>query len=76
VSANDWKTKSLEIHVNVRALLVKTFARETSEERGGFAPVPAGMSLAQGLALLDEAGGYAEAGELAAGNSSFVPFGR
>jgi hypothetical protein len=54
VSPTDWKTASLEVHMNVRALLVKTFARETSEERGGFEPVPSGMSLAQGLALLDQ----------------------
>lgn len=54
VSPTDWKTESLEVHMNIRALLVKTFARETSETRGGFAPVPAGMSLAQGLSLLDK----------------------
>lgn len=54
VSATDWKTSALEVHMNVRALLVKTFARETSEARGGFVPVPAGMSLAQGVALLNQ----------------------
>jgi hypothetical protein len=54
VSPTEWKTKSLEVHMNLRALLVKTFARETSETRGGFAPVPAGMSLKQGLALLEQ----------------------
>ena len=54
VSATDWKTESLEVHMNIRALLVKTFARETSEMRGGFVPVPAGMHLAQGLALLNQ----------------------
>ncbi len=54
VSPTDWKTKSLEVHMNIRALLVKNFARETSETRGGFAPVPAGMSLALGLALLEK----------------------
>jgi hypothetical protein len=54
VSATDWKTQSLEVHMNVRALLVKTFARETSEMRGGFVRVPAGMSLKQGLALLNQ----------------------
>jgi hypothetical protein len=54
VSATDWKTESLEVHVNIRALLVKTFARETSEMRGGFMPVPAGMHLAQGMALLNQ----------------------
>jgi hypothetical protein len=53
VSPTDWKTDRIEVHLNGRALLVKTFARETSEVRRGFLPVPAGMSLAQGLALLE-----------------------
>lgn len=53
VSTNDWKTTRLEVHLMGRAL-VKSFAKETSELRGGFAPVPAGMNLAQGLALLQE----------------------
>ena len=61
VSATDWKTESLEVHMNIRALLVKTFARETSEVRGGFVPVPAGMHLAQGLALLNQSQVEAEA---------------
>jgi hypothetical protein len=60
VSATDWKTESLEVHMNIRALLVKTFARETSEVRGGFVPVPAGMHLAQGLALLNQSQVQAE----------------
>jgi hypothetical protein len=55
VSATDWKTERLEVHMNIRALLVKTFARETSEVRGGFAPVPEGLTLVQGLALLNQA---------------------
>jgi hypothetical protein len=62
VSATDWKTESLEVHMNLRALLVKTFARDTSEVRGGFEPVPAGMSLAQGLAVLNRSHGPAETG--------------
>lgn len=53
VSATDWKTERLEIHMNGRALFLKTISRETSEVRGGFAPVPAGMSLAQGAQLLE-----------------------
>ncbi len=53
VSPTEWKTAELEVHVDVRALLVKTFARETSEVRGGFEPVPEGLTLAEGLALLD-----------------------
>jgi hypothetical protein len=54
VSASDWKTEALEVHLNIRALLVKTFARDLSEVRGGFVPVPAGMSLAQGLVVLNQ----------------------
>ncbi|HEY6489590.1 MAG: hypothetical protein WCC26_00380 [Terracidiphilus sp.] len=52
VGPTDWKTERLEIHMNGRALFLKTISRETSEVRGGFAPVPAGMSLAQGMRLL------------------------
>jgi hypothetical protein len=52
VSPTDWKTERLEVHMCGRALLVKSFARDTSEARGGFAPVPSGMNLAQGMALL------------------------
>jgi hypothetical protein len=55
VSPTDWKTEHLEVHMTIRALLVKSFARETSETRGGFLPVPAGMNLAQGVALLARA---------------------
>jgi hypothetical protein len=54
VSANDWKTARLEVHMMGRALLVKSFAKETSEVRGGFSPVPAGMNLAQGMAMLQQ----------------------
>jgi hypothetical protein len=52
VSTTDWKTERLEIHMNGRAFFLKTISRETSELRGGFAPIPAGMSLAQGMKLL------------------------
>lgn len=54
VSPTEWKTKSLEVHMNMRALMVKSFARDTSETRGDFTPVPSGMSLVQGVALLDK----------------------
>ena len=36
----DWKTQRLEVHMQGRAMLFKTIARETSELRGGFTPVP------------------------------------
>jgi hypothetical protein len=53
VSPTEWKTERMEVHVLVRALFVKNFAHETSEISGGFLPVPAGMDLAQGMALLE-----------------------
>lgn len=52
VSETDWKTTRLEVHMSGRALLFKTIARETSEVRGGFTAVPAGLSLAQAMNLL------------------------
>jgi len=54
VSPTEWKTDRLELHLLGRALLVRSFTRETSEVRGGFAPVPPGMDIAQGLALLQQ----------------------
>jgi len=49
--AGDWKTQRLEVHMNGRAMLFKTIARETSEIRGGFEPVPKGLSLAEAAAI-------------------------
>jgi hypothetical protein len=62
VSPTEWKTESLEVHLDIRALLVKTFARDTSEQRGGFEPVPSGLTLAQGLALLDRDEAFSQPG--------------
>jgi len=53
-SGGDWKTERLEVHMTGRAMLFKTIARETSEMRGGFAPVPAGLSLQQAVVLVRE----------------------
>jgi len=50
----DWKTQRLEVHMEGRAMLFKTIARETSEVRGGFTPVPAGLSLQQAALLIRE----------------------
>jgi hypothetical protein len=52
VSATDWKTSRLEIHMNGRAMLFKTIARETCEFRRDFTPVPAAMSVKQGVDML------------------------
>ena len=54
VSATDWKTERLEMHMRGRAMLFKTIARETSEYRSGFSQVPAGISLGQGVSLRDQ----------------------
>lgn len=55
VSANgglgDWKTERLEVHMQGRAMLFKTIARETSEVRGGFTPVPR-LTLPQAVSLV------------------------
>lgn len=54
VSDTDWKTERLEVHMRGRAMLFKTIARETSEYRSGFSPVPACISLDQGVSLLNQ----------------------
>jgi len=54
VSPTEWKTQKLELHLSGRAVLFKTIARETSEVRGGFAAIPAGLNLAQGMRLLEQ----------------------
>ena len=76
VSATDWKTERLEMHMSGRAMLFKTVARETSEARGGFEPVQPRMSLAEGLRVLEKdvaltrlPGGRVAAAALVRGNS-------
>jgi hypothetical protein len=52
--SGDWKTQRLEVHMTGRAMLFKTIARETSEVRGGFTPVPSGLSLQEAAMLVRE----------------------
>ncbi len=52
VSPSEWKTIGLEVHLNGRAILFKCIARETSEVRGGFTPVPRGTTIAEGVKIL------------------------
>jgi hypothetical protein len=54
VSPAEWKMERLEVHMSGRAVLFKTIARETSEVRGGFAAVPSGLNLAQGMRILEQ----------------------
>jgi hypothetical protein len=55
VSATEWKTDVLEVHMSGRAVIFKTVARETSEVRGGFARVPSNFSVEQSVRLLENA---------------------
>jgi len=54
VSATEWKTQRMELYLSGRAVVFKTIARDTNEVRGGFAAVPAGLNLAQGMRMLDQ----------------------
>ncbi|HWG19062.1 MAG TPA: hypothetical protein VG225_00945 [Terracidiphilus sp.] len=54
VSANEWKTERLEVHMSGRALMFKTLARDENEVRGGFEAVPASMSVKQGMQVLQQ----------------------
>jgi macrodomain Ter protein organizer (MatP/YcbG family) len=56
VSPTEWKTWEIELHLSGRAFVWKTIARETSERRGGFVAVPAGMTLSQGMNILNQTG--------------------
>jgi hypothetical protein len=53
VSPTEWKTERLEIHMNIRALMVKSFTKETSETRGDFMRVGANTTLLQAVQLLE-----------------------
>ncbi len=54
VSRDEWKTARLEVHMTGRAILFKTISRECTEVRTGFTAVPARMTLAQGMKVLDQ----------------------
>ena len=53
VSSTEWKTERLEIHMNIRALMVKSITKETSETREDFVRVSANTTLVQGVRLLE-----------------------
>jgi hypothetical protein len=61
VSPKEWKTDHFESHVNGRALLFKTIARDITEVRGGFETVPPAMTLVQGLKVLEQTVAASEA---------------
>jgi len=71
VSATDWKTEHLEVHMNIRALLVTNIARETSERRGGFTPVPLGLSLEEGVRLIERTEPLVPAGNASMASVAF-----
>jgi hypothetical protein len=53
VSQTDWKTKVLEVHVAGRAVLFKTIAKDTREERSGFREVPRDTTMRDAQRMLD-----------------------
>lgn len=53
VSQTDWKTKVLEVHVAGRAVLFKTIAKDTREERSGFREVPRDITMSEAKRMLD-----------------------
>jgi hypothetical protein len=53
VSQTEWKTQVLEVHVAGRAVLFKTIAKESREERSSFHEVPRDTSLVEAKRMLD-----------------------
>jgi hypothetical protein len=53
VSQSEWKTHVLEVHVAGRAILFKTLAKESREERSSFHEVPRDTSLVEAKRMLD-----------------------
>lgn len=52
VGDNDWELTGLKIHVNGKALLVRSFNYQVSEETTHFSPVAAGLHYRDAIALL------------------------
>jgi len=52
-SETDWKTETLEVHVSGRAVLFKTIAKDTREERLGFREIPRNITLNEAKRMLD-----------------------
>lgn len=65
VSPTEWKTQHLELHLSGRAVVFKSIAKDTNEVRGGFAAVPAGLNLAQGMRMLDQSDPHAPPNNMA-----------
>lgn len=63
VSATEWKTDRLDVHISGRAILFKTIAHETSEVRGGFTRVPDGFTVTQSVHLLERSNAETVAAE-------------
>lgn len=54
VSPTRWKTDLVNVHLDGRVLLLKTFNKEQREARTGFRPVPAGTTLADAKQMLEQ----------------------
>ena len=51
VTATDWKSAHIEVHVDGKVLLFKSISREQNATHSGAAPLPPNLSLAQAAAL-------------------------
>jgi hypothetical protein len=51
VTATDWKTTRVEVHLDGKILLLKSISRDQDAHHSGAQPLPPHLSLAQAAAL-------------------------
>jgi hypothetical protein len=56
VTATDWKSAHIDVHVDGKVLLFKSISREEEATHSGAAPLPPNLSLAQAAALTQPSG--------------------
>jgi hypothetical protein len=56
IGDNDWELTDLKIHVNGKALLVKSFSYQVNEEASHFSPVAPGLHYRDAISLLKKSG--------------------
>lgn len=61
VSATDWKTHVLDVHISGKAILFKTIAKDTHEVRSHFREIARETTVVQAKSLLDEDSAHFEA---------------
>jgi hypothetical protein len=56
VGGHDWELTRLTLHVNGKALMLKTFSFQINEEASGFAPVAPGLRYTEAIRMLKASG--------------------